>query len=99
PSRTYPLSLHDALPISTEHLTSSSADGDSTYVKRLAIVGETGTLVVVVTWRGACGSIRGHDRSTPGHVCSTQSEETARVGDAERDRKSTRLNSSHDQIS
>src|SRR2546421_12109759 len=74
----YPLSLHDALPISP----SSSQ-----------------TLTISIH-RGAVGPARTSNPAAPPQPAPRASSPAARVAAALRgDRKSTRLNSSHDQIS
>src|SRR5206468_10838178 len=86
----YPLSLHDALPISSrvETGTSRSASSEVRATKGIMIVDRAMTPVIVLNARrGLTSPAKDSDRMT----------EYAKMPTT--DRKSTRLNSSHDQIS
>src|SRR5206468_10189216 len=80
------LSLHDALPILNGHGGNLSAIG--TAMQELHQ--ETGAKIAVVNWWELGGDLIKEDFGFIFHACETETSV---------DRKSTRLNSSHDQIS
>src|SRR5207253_11180577 len=87
-SKIYPLSLHDALPISADLIRTGRWEGELIHTRR------DGTKVVSASrW-----SLQRDGQGRPAATLETNNDITERNG-PRKDRKSTRLNSSHVAIS
>src|SRR5206468_12103395 len=99
PTDTYTLSLHDALPILGAHHTFARGLGGALGGRRLAPLSENPVRSLEVSPRLDQGRLAVHHRS-PAPLTELLDHRRADLHHTSwLDRKSTRLNSSHDQIS
>src|SRR5206468_12792447 len=95
---TYPLSLHDALPISDLNLTINNTGGCTLSIS--GITSDSAAFTIAGTLSFPLTVHAGDSLAVPVRFHPSQFGSFAgKITVANRDRKSTRLNSSHDQIS